>query len=286
MSKVIICMGLPGSGKSTWSKDFCEKNPTYVRVCRDDLRHMRGRYILPRQEKLITEFEHSCIHEALWSGLNVVVDATNLKEEYRNSIILIAKEFNAEVEIKSFMEVSLYDCIKRDLKRPNSVGEKVIVAFYDKYIREKTKVNIDYSLPHVIISDLDGTLALFNGRDPYDFQKCDTDSVNEPVQIIIENYLSYGQGSVIFLSGREDSCKDKTEAWIKKHIQLMDNEFILHMRKTGDHRNDCIVKKEIFMEHIDRKYYVEFVLDDRNSVVDMWRKDLGLTCLQTNYGDF
>lgn len=31
---------------------------------------------------------------------------------------------------------------------------------------------------------------------------------------------------------------------------------------------------------------VKFVLDDRNQVVDMWRKDLGLTCLQVDYGDF
>jgi hypothetical protein len=28
------------------------------------------------------------------------------------------------------------------------------------------------------------------------------------------------------------------------------------------------------------------VLDDRNQVVDMWRNDLGLTCLQVDWGDF
>lgn len=28
------------------------------------------------------------------------------------------------------------------------------------------------------------------------------------------------------------------------------------------------------------------VIDDRNQVVDMWRKDLGLCCLQVDYGDF
>ena len=33
------------------------------------------------------------------------------------------------------------------------------------------------------------------------------------------------------------------------------------------------------------KYFVEFVLDDRNQVVDLWRKDLNLPCLQVNYGN-
>lgn len=34
------------------------------------------------------------------------------------------------------------------------------------------------------------------------------------------------------------------------------------------------------------KYAVDFVLDDRNCVVDMWRKKLDLACFQVNYGDF
>jgi len=33
-------------------------------------------------------------------------------------------------------------------------------------------------------------------------------------------------------------------------------------------------------------YDVLLVLDDRNQVVDMWRKELGLTCFQVDYGDF
>jgi hypothetical protein len=28
------------------------------------------------------------------------------------------------------------------------------------------------------------------------------------------------------------------------------------------------------------------VIDDRNQVVDMWRMELGLVCLQVDYGDF
>ena len=59
----------------------------------------------------------------------------------------------------------------------------------------------------------------------------------------------------------------------------------LHMRKTGDSRKDCIVKKEIFDAEIKDKYYIEFILDDRDQVVKMWRS-MGLTCLQVADGNF
>jgi hypothetical protein len=58
------------------------------------------------------------------------------------------------------------------------------------------------------------------------------------------------------------------------------------MRITSDNRKDSIIKKEIFAEHIQDKYYIEFVLDDRNQVVDMWRNELKLPCFQVYYGDF
>jgi hypothetical protein len=58
------------------------------------------------------------------------------------------------------------------------------------------------------------------------------------------------------------------------------------MRAENDGRKDSIVKKELFEQHIVGKYYIDLVIDDRNQVVEMWRKDLGLTCLQVDYGDF
>ena len=57
------------------------------------------------------------------------------------------------------------------------------------------------------------------------------------------------------------------------------------MRKTGDNRKDAIVKREIYETHIKDKYQVDYVLYDRNQVVEMWRS-LGLTCLQVADGDF
>jgi hypothetical protein len=57
------------------------------------------------------------------------------------------------------------------------------------------------------------------------------------------------------------------------------------MRKEGDHREDSVIKKEIYLKDILPKNEVLFIVEDRLSVVKMWRS-LGLVCLQCDWGDF
>jgi hypothetical protein len=58
------------------------------------------------------------------------------------------------------------------------------------------------------------------------------------------------------------------------------------MRTVGDVRRDSIVKKELFETHVANRYFIQMVIDDRDQVVDLWRLELGLPCVQVNYGDF
>jgi hypothetical protein len=58
------------------------------------------------------------------------------------------------------------------------------------------------------------------------------------------------------------------------------------MRRTGDRRKDSKVKREMYERTVPGTYDVLLVLDDRNQVVDMWRKELGLPCFQVDYGNF
>lgn len=138
--------------------------------------------------------------------------------------------------------------------------------------------------PKAIICDLDGTLALLNGRHPFDASTCDQDLLNEPVADIIRVYSNSFFGTrIIFCSGREERFREPTERFIGEHLPT--TEYDLFMRPTGDYRKDSIIKKEILDRDILPNYEVLFVLDDRNQVVDMWRGE-GLTCLQVAPGDF
>lgn len=145
----------------------------------------------------------------------------------------------------------------------------------------------DIILPRCIICDIDGTIALTTGRDIYDNTMVHTDIVNEHVVDILRMYHTHVYSvEVIYLSGRMDSSREVTEKWLKDNkLWFNEDEQKLLMRKTNDFRKDSIIKKELYEEHIKDKYYVEFVLDDRTSVVTMWR-ELGLLCLQVYWGDF
>jgi len=284
MSKVMFMQGLPGSGKSTFAKQFCEKNSDWVRVSRDDLRSMRGRYWLPKQEDLITKWEQYCIMGALENKKNVIVDATNLNVNQLHTLQSLILSWFPEtaLEIKRF-DTDLDECIRRDLIRPNSVGAEVIKGFYNKYIAPKIEpVKQNDALQKAICCDLDGTIAIHDGRSPFEYDKCDTDIVNRRIQTLI--WLYTATHHIIFMSGREDSCREKTEKWLKDKGLFL-NGFDLYMRQTGDSRKDCIVKEELFRNNVLNKYYVDLVLDDRTQVVSMWRS-LGLTCFQVNDGDF
>ena len=135
---------------------------------------------------------------------------------------------------------------------------------------------------NAIICDIDGTLANLGDRHPFDFHKVDQDTVKHATAEAVRVFHRAGY-AIILLSGREESCRELTLEWLRRNEIPFDG---LHMRTTGDRRKDSIVKREIYNRVIPGTYAVLFVLDDRNQVVDMWRKELGLACFQVDYGDF
>ena len=87
---------------------------------------------------------------------------------------------------------------------------------------------------------------------------------------------------IYFVTGRDDNFRKHTEKWLEDHQVNYDKLF---MRKAEDHRSDEIIKKEIYQKEIAPFSKVLFVVDDRLSVVKMWR-EIGMVCLQCDWGDF
>lgn len=282
--KIYITKGLPASGKSTWAREFVEKsNGQVINICKDDLRdmlhadkHSTGR------ETFVMQIRDLITIKSLEEHKSVIWSDTNLNPIHEQRAREIAEQCKAVIEIKDFTDVSVDICIQRDLKRFKSVGEKVIRDTYNKFLKKKEeKLLQNKDLPKAIICDLDGTLAKIEGRSPYDASNCEFDLLNESVAGIVKSYYK-NDYKILLVSGRQSQHREQTERWLKKH-EINYHELI--MRESSDMRKDSIVKKEIFDNYIRDKYYIEFILDDRNQVVDMWR-ELGLTCLQVDYGDF
>lgn len=145
MKKIIILQGIPGSGKTTWSRKFLKGKKDWVRINRDDLRDMRGDYWVPEQEKYITDLEFGALRTAMSHNYNIIFDSTNLNPKTIKKIQDEVTQFNEffgefikdpyEIEFK-LMDTPLEVCIERDAKRERSVGKDVIKRFYNKYIKK------------------------------------------------------------------------------------------------------------------------------------------------------
>jgi predicted kinase len=305
MTSLVCLRGLPGSGKSTFAKANLGMLSEYVRVNRDDLRQslFDGQGILePWQENLITKVQRSTAAAALKAGKSVIVDDTNLRHKYLRAWNEFALEQGAGFTLHDVI-TPVDVCVERDSARERSVGEKVIRDMADRFTKPCTYRGYKFPeyyglpevkyedylnpshLPHVVIVDIDGTMALMGDRSPYDWKAVSQDMPNKPVVDLVRHLLIPGT-VIIFLSGRDGSCREETLQWLRSHLPRgYDNRWRLFMRETGDNRRDDIVKREIFDREIRDQYHVKFVLDDRNQVVRMWRA-LGLPVFQVADGDF
>lgn len=281
--KILILKGLPASGKSTFAKEYVERNKDWVRVNRDDLRNMRGAYWIPKQEDMITDWEHQAVVHALMHGQNVILDATNFNPKYVNALKKeVEQNFGTGVTYEEmYFDTPPEECVKRDSKRQNPVGADVIWSMYEKYVNPPLKYVEDPILPHCIIVDIDGTLAEnVSGRSPFAWDRVGEDKVQKHIRTITNLYFnSEGpDNNVILFSGREDSCAEITTDWLRENTTHFTK---LYMRKAGDNRKDSIVKREMFENHIRGKYFVDFVIDDRPQVLRMW-VNLGLKVISNN----
>lgn len=268
--KIIFIKGIIASGKTTWAEQYIKENPNWVRVNKDTLRETFPNFT----EKEIVNLETDLVRNYLKEGYNVIIDNTHFNDVHKIRYENLAKEFNAEFEIKEF-EVDPITAIERDSKREKPVGKKAISEMYLKYIYKQPKgFNVT---GNIILCDIDGTLAFkYEDRDIYDYTKVKYDYPNFILaSILIQMYIAGNR--IVFLSGREDGCRNETKEWIESfmcNIPGVDFHYTLLMRKAGDRRDDTVVKKEIFEANF-TKDEILCVFDDRPKVRRMFM-ELGL----------
>ncbi len=100
--------------------------------------------------------------------------------------------------------------------------------------------------------------------------------VRDVLRALYNDYIA-----IVLCSGRPERCRESTVKWLADH----DVPYAaLYMRPDNDKRADHIIKAQI-LEGIRADGYEPFVvIDDRQSVVDMWREN-GLVCLQAAPND-
>lgn len=131
---VFFTKGLPASGKSTWAKAWAQEKPNRVRISMNDLRRM---LVGSGCESLVIAASLNLLENSLRLGLDVVVDNTNLNQQYVRQLTDVCERYNARIVWKTFY-TSVEECIRRDSQRENPVGAEIITTMFEKHKKELT----------------------------------------------------------------------------------------------------------------------------------------------------
>ncbi len=280
--------GLPASGKSTKAKELLAEGNT-VRINKDLLRTMLHFDKFTGFNEGITRVAARGLAKTyLGMGINVIIDDTNLNEGTLQSWKDLAKELEARIEYH-IMETSIGECVLRDNSREESVGRSVIIGM--------AMASGLYPTPNegIVICDLDGTLCNIDHRLHYVqnlaegqkkdwkgfFSEIPNDSVNTAVLDMVMDYEGKGF-EIFFVSGRSEDHRYETEKWLDKTFKGYQAYKALFMRRADDRREDTEVKAQIFDRNF-KNFHIEAVIDDRPSVIRMWREK-GLNVIDVGKG--
>jgi hypothetical protein len=244
-------------------------------------------------EDLVVQARNDMVANALAAGRDVIVDDTNIAVRHENKLRDVAGLYGAALVVQDFTGVPVEECVTRDAARSDvqRVGEAQIRKMAAQLAKRPSAVPaLPYSpyqapdgVPSCVLFDVDGTLARMTDRKPFEWAKVGQDQPNTPVVDLARTLIAAGE-TVLVMSGRLGVCRAQTQAWLDAHVSP---GLPLFMRSELDRsRPDNRVKFDLFNEHVAGRFNVRFVVDDRNAVVNMWRRVLGLTCLQVAEGNF
>ena len=123
--RLILLVGIPGSGKTTYAKNYIEKHINVVHLSSDAIRkELYGDESIQGNPAEVFSLMQKRAVDALKDGKDVLYDATNATRKDRSSIIGICPKFS-KIECH-IIWASIETCIERDASRDRTVGKEVI----------------------------------------------------------------------------------------------------------------------------------------------------------------
>lgn len=127
MAKLIMLVGLQGSGKSTMTKDV-ESKKNVVILSSDNIRERMFGSRVQDKNDLVFNYMNNETRKYLKRGINVVYDATNVNSRRRKALL---NQLPKDIEkICIYLMTDKETCIYRDANRVHSVGKEVIERTY------------------------------------------------------------------------------------------------------------------------------------------------------------
>ena len=151
MRKLIVLSAPPGSGKSTWAKQYIAKNPNTVIISSDEIRYeITGQYPdVSKQEEVWELFEKRLVDFATRDDnadviLDALVDLNSLRIKYaelgknykRKILVVLYKPYNELVknnkdrQPEKWVPDDVMQMLYNKFERPT----KEVIDMYDEYI--------------------------------------------------------------------------------------------------------------------------------------------------------
>lgn len=144
MKKVILGIGIPGSGKSTILKQFAEKN-SYTYICPDDIRkELTGSEVDQSKNQEVWSETYKRSSESLGKGETIVLDATFTNPSQRKNFIAFVRDNGAEKIQGIFVDTPFEVAMERNSLRERKVPSHVIERMKDELNKFPPEIEDDF----------------------------------------------------------------------------------------------------------------------------------------------
>ena len=202
LPKLIIMVGLPGSGKSTRAKELAALEKSCEILSSDAIRkELSGSEQDQTQNDIVFKLLYQRMNKLLSEGKSVIIDATNTTLKSRRRIL-------SECKIPCYKEVQLVltpteECMSRDASRERSVGKEVIYKFeasfqcpqyfegFDAIICEEWEVPCSDNCSEELRSKVEAQMNQFEQHNPHHLYTVG-EHCTKQARLISEYCLSHG----------------------------------------------------------------------------------------------
>lgn len=153
MATLILISGIPGSGKSTWAKQYQREHPNTYIVASDEIRvRLFGGSQRFTDEALVWKTFLEDLNAHVNEDCTVIADATNLQNRYRRNYCVQTPGYDRHVLV--VFEIPFDICVRQNKMRAQEriISDRAMVSLQEEF-EEPTQEIIDLYDEYILIKE-------------------------------------------------------------------------------------------------------------------------------------